>query len=281
MKKLTQTLIKDIQEWFVVNNRNYAVVGFSGGIDSAVTAALCKKAGIDTRIVSVYIKGHKLSSPIYPETFAEKFKMDCTVFKDVPEFPDLNLGKEAALPIIRNAYLYGTVADFTLFGKRGIVVGTANFDEAGYLGFWGKASDGAQDFYPISHLHKSQIYKIAEELNIPQEIIKAVPSGDLQYSGEQNDEKMIGANYNDIEAIANLAINETIDDVLTRILKVNDPIKFCNNVVKNKFKYKLPFPNAHLYKKLENFRKRSYQKVLNSCETILQNEEIINIIKNN
>ena len=171
---------------------------------------------------------------------------------------------EASMPIFRNACFYGEAANLRKYNYKPIVVGTANFDEAAYLGFWGKASDAAQDFYPISHLHKSEIYAIAKELNVPQEIIDATPSGDLMYSGDLNDLKMIGATYDQIEKIARLVGGPkliTIDRIIEYIGMVNDPKLFIDNIVRNKFKYELPFPGFHISYKLEWFRKNCYSAI--------------------
>ena len=74
-----------------------------------------------------------------------------------------------------------------------LVVGTTNRDEGAYLGFFGKASDGMVDVQPISDLHKSEVYAIARELDVPQVVIDAPPSGNV-FDG-RIDEEMIGAPY--------------------------------------------------------------------------------------
>lgn len=67
------------------------------------------------------------------------------------------------------------------------VVGTGNKDEHGQ-GFFVKHGDGAADLMPIIHLFKTQIYQIAEYLDIPAEIIKRTPTSDT-YSAEQTQEE--------------------------------------------------------------------------------------------
>jgi NAD+ synthase len=67
------------------------------------------------------------------------------------------------------------------------VIGTPNKHEV-EQGFFVKHGDGAADIMPISHLYKTQIYQLAEYLNIPKEIIQRTPTSDT-YSAEQTQEE--------------------------------------------------------------------------------------------
>ena len=67
------------------------------------------------------------------------------------------------------------------------VAGTPNrleYDQ----GFFVKLGDGAADFKPIAHLYKSQVYQIAEYLQIPHKIRRRPPTTDT-YSLEQSQEE--------------------------------------------------------------------------------------------
>jgi NAD+ synthase len=67
------------------------------------------------------------------------------------------------------------------------VAGTPNRLEY-ELGFFVKGGDGAADFKPIAHLYKSQVYLLADYLNIPEEIRRRRPTTDT-YSLEQSQEE--------------------------------------------------------------------------------------------
>lgn len=67
------------------------------------------------------------------------------------------------------------------------VIGTGNKNEHDQ-GFFVKYGDGGADIKPIAHLFKTQVFQIAKELNIPQEIQNRVPTTDT-YSAEQTQEE--------------------------------------------------------------------------------------------
>ncbi|WP_337865650.1 NAD(+) synthase [Ignavibacterium sp.] len=71
--------------------------------------------------------------------------------------------------------------------KNYAVVGTGNKNEH-LQGFFVKHGDGAADIKPIAHLFKTQVYQLAEYLNIPEEIVKRTPTTDT-YSAEQTQEE--------------------------------------------------------------------------------------------
>ncbi len=67
------------------------------------------------------------------------------------------------------------------------VIGTGNKNEH-EQGFFVKYGDGAADAKPIAHLFKTQVFQLAEYLNVPEEIRKRTPTTDT-YSAEQTQEE--------------------------------------------------------------------------------------------
>jgi len=67
------------------------------------------------------------------------------------------------------------------------VVGTPNKHEH-QQGFFVKYGDGAGDVMPIGNLYKTQVYQLAEYLDVPKEIIARTPTTDT-YSAEQTQEE--------------------------------------------------------------------------------------------
>jgi NAD+ synthase len=67
------------------------------------------------------------------------------------------------------------------------VIGTANKNEHD-LGFFVKYGDGGADLCPIQHLFKTQVYQLAEALEVPQAIRQRVPTSDTYSAGSSQEE---------------------------------------------------------------------------------------------
>lgn len=98
---------------------------------------------------------------------------------------------------IRTPALYFATSLLTDRGLPAVVVGTTNRDEGAYLGYVGKASDGMVDLQVIADLHKSEVYQLARQLGVTDEILAAVPSGEM-FDGRV-DEEVFGAPYDFVE----------------------------------------------------------------------------------
>jgi NAD+ synthetase len=264
-------LTREVRSWFKARELQAAVVGFSGGIDSTTTCALLAHSGINLTLVVAEAPNQTYSSPYGGFLGARRFLEEAGLvgevipvrynhlFEDAP-------ANEAAAPILRLAVLYGIAARQRTLGLSPIVVGTVNFDEAAYLGFWGKASDGAQDLYILSHLHKSEVMRVALELRIPEGITNAKPSGDLLFRNT-NDFEMIGASYPNIEALARAAESgHSAGALAIMIEQFENPHKFARQVMHNRFKYELAFPGFHLSDRLERFRIKDYSEIVRAIE---------------
>ena len=71
--------------------------------------------------------------------------------------------------------------------KHYVVLGTANKHEI-EQGFFVKFGDGGSDLYPLAGMYKTQVYQLAEYLNVPKEIIDRTPTTDT-YTAEQTQEE--------------------------------------------------------------------------------------------
>jgi len=80
-------------------------------------------------------------------------------------------------------------------------VGTQNLSEY-CLGYFTQYGDQAYDVCPIAGLWKSQVYKLAKYLKVPELIIRRPPSGDLW--PRLTDEKDLGFNYEYADEIMHL-----------------------------------------------------------------------------
>ena len=82
--------------------------------------------------------------------------------------------------------------------RRGIVVGTGNKVEDFGVGFYTKYGDGGVDISPIADLLKSEVYALAEEMGVIEDIRNSIPNDGLWADG-RTDEDQIGATYEELE----------------------------------------------------------------------------------
>lgn len=187
-----------------------AVIGLSGGIDSALSAYLSAKAlGADNVLaVRMPYRTSSEGSLVDAEAVIEDLQLpSLTVpITDMAEplfahFPDMdNLRKGNIMARLRMTILYDQSADF-----GGLVMGTSNKTEflLGYSTIYGDSGVAMQ---PIADLYKYQVRQLARALNIPQAILDKPPSADL-WEG-QTDEDELGFTYDDVDQVLFLLVDE-------------------------------------------------------------------------
>lgn len=90
------------------------------------------------------------------------------------------------------------------------VIGTPNrleYDQ----GFFVKNGDGAADIKPIAHLYKTQVYALAAELGVPEEVRRAAPTTDTYSLVQGQDEFYFALPYQQMD-IALWAVNHGVDE---------------------------------------------------------------------
>ncbi|MHA1823518.1 MAG: NAD+ synthase [Promethearchaeota archaeon] len=206
-------LCSDIQSWikqYVYSaGAKGVVVGLSGGIDSAVTAALCMNALGKENVIGLGLPCESISEDLadakkIASTLDIEFKIidltpTFTVFMKSLEDIDSNTIAVANLkPRIRMMVLY-----FVGQSKGNyLVAGTGNRAELA-IGYFTKFGDGGVDFEPLGLIYKNEVRKLARILKIPEKIITKPPSPGLW--PDQTDEGEIGLSY------------DTIDEILFRV----------------------------------------------------------------
>jgi NAD+ synthase len=181
-----------------------AVLGLSGGIDSALVAYLVSEAIGADKLLAVLMP-YRTSSPESrsdAETVVKALGcasrlVDISPIVDAyfesgqaPEADDdraSGLRRGNFMARARMAVLY----DHSVTWK-GLVVGTGNKTETliGYTTLWG---DSACAFNPVGDLYKSQVRQLATAVGVPDAIIRKAPSADL-WPG-QTDEAEVGFSY--------------------------------------------------------------------------------------
>jgi NAD+ synthase len=171
------------------------VLGLSGGIDSAVVAALAKKAvGKDNLLVlfmplkDAKLVAHKLGLKSKLVDLSETYN---NFLKVLPEA--ISLARGNLKPRLRMCALYYFANKLNY-----LVCGTGNKSEL-LVGYFTKYGDGGVDILPIADLFKRQVRQLAKELKIPQVIIAKPPTAGLWHG--QTDEGEMGITYNELDDI--------------------------------------------------------------------------------
>ncbi len=203
--------IQLVNSWLEQQNLDACVVGLSGGVDSAVVAGIlnrCNLKHLDLLHVSYFHVGmteeqaaqHRASYSAMCKARLWLLGQNGPASPFNATFSDVlpsGFDTEAFVPMLRSALFYARAATLRAGGFKPFVAGTVNQSEGGFLGFWGKYSDGACDVQIISDLHKSEVLQLARYLGVPEEIVARRPRGDLLTC--QTDEELIGTTYDEIE----------------------------------------------------------------------------------
>jgi NAD+ synthase len=197
-----------------------ALLGLSGGIDSALVAYLVVEAIGPDRLLAVLMP-YRTSSPESRADAEEVVRrLGCaSTLVDISPMVDAYFdaeGRRDASPL-RRGNLMARTRMMVLYDHSvtwdGLVVGTGNKTETliGYTTLWG---DSASAFNPIGDLYKSQIRQVAADMGVPQAIITKAPSADL-WPG-QTDEAEVGFSYAQIDRILFRLVDgrRSIDEVV-------------------------------------------------------------------
>jgi NAD+ synthase len=243
-------LVEFIKDAVHKNGFRNAIIGVSGGLDSAVVLALCQKA-LGARHTFALLLPYRVSAPEsrrHGEMACARFKVPYEVIDISPSidayfdrFPaenKLQIGNKCARE--RMSVLY----DFSV-RKKALVAGTSNKSEL-LVGYSTQFGDSAAAFLPIGDLYKTQVFELARHLGIPEEIIAKSPSADL-WPG-QTDEGEIGIPYKDLDIILHLMVDMRWDE--GEIIERGFPLPLIRRIksmiVNSQFKRTMP-PAAKLH----------------------------------
>ncbi len=187
-----------------------AVIGLSGGIDSAVSCFLAAEALGGQNVLAVRMP-YRTSSPdsledaqkVIDATGVQSLTVEITpmvepLFQRFPEMDNMRRGNIMARQ--RMIILYDQSAAF-----GGLVVGTGNKTEI-LLGYTTLYGDSACALNPIGDLYKTQLRQLAEAIGVPESIRRKAPSADL-WSG-QTDEGELGYTYADVDQLLYLLVDQ-------------------------------------------------------------------------
>ena len=197
-----------------------AVLGLSGGVDSALAAFLTARAVVAENLHCVMMP-YRTSSPD-SITDAEKViaalgcsseRLEITpmvepFFQADPEMDKVRKGNVMAR--MRMIVLYDRSAKY-----RALVIGTSNKSE-GLLGYSTHYGDSASAINPLGDLYKSQVWELAGAVGVPNSILKKAPSADL-WVGQISEEEL-GMRYREVDILLYYLVDcrETDEELLAR-----------------------------------------------------------------
>ncbi len=234
-----------IKRYVNENGFENLVIGLSGGVDSSLSAALAVHALGKEHVYGVMLPYKNSSPDSYNDALSIATQLDIhyeriditpmvqSYFdKFQPDADKLRLGNWMART--RMCVLYDLSAKY-----KALVVGTSNRTEM-MVGYFTQHGDGACAFEPIGHLYKTEVWKMAELLDIPENIIHKTPTADLW--SNQTDEGELGLKYGELDEIL-FALTEELKDK-EAILKSGFTEGQINRVIdlmnRSEFKRQLP-----------------------------------------
>jgi len=190
-------------------SRKQAIIGVSGGVDSALVL----------KLLSISIERERITALFLPDGKPAE--------KEVDDVRDLSISTGVPIDIIdiheilsafsstlkmSDTRVIGNVKSrirmITLYYyanvNNGLVVGTTNRSEY-YTGYFTKFGDGGCDIEPILHLSKTEVWDMARSLGVPDSIVTKPPSAGL-WDG-QTDESELGLKYPEIDKALDRLIN--------------------------------------------------------------------------
>ena len=187
---------------------NGLVVGLSGGVDSAVVAALAAKTDIKTSVVTVVADGFIRKVDIDHATMISRHIGVPQEIIDISgicrSICAMHLpGTHHIIMGIRNAIIKEIAEN-----RNSLLIGTGNKTET-YSGLFSANSYLGQVF-PLGSLFKSQVYQLAKFLMLPDYIIKKVSHGGVE--GEKED-KFLGMSSNVFDIAAAVCDGENVTEV--------------------------------------------------------------------
>ncbi|MGH2511160.1 MAG: NAD+ synthase [Candidatus Limnocylindrales bacterium] len=182
-----------------------AIVGLSGGIDSALVACLVAEAIGPERLLCLLLPYRTSAPTSRSDAEAILGQLGCAgEVVDISPIVDAYFdGPEGlgASPLRRGNFM-ARVRMTVLYDRSvtwgGLVIGTSNKTESliGYTTIFG---DSASALNPIGDLYKSQVRQLAAAMGVPEAIIRKAPSADL-WPG-QTDESEAGFSYPELDRL--------------------------------------------------------------------------------
>ena len=244
LKEVHNELVEFLRENFKKAGFSKAVLGLSGGIDSALVAYLLRDALGKENVLAIMMP-YKSSNPdslnhaklvvedlgINSKTIEITDMIDA-YFKNEKEASSLRMGNKMARERMSILFDYSSK-------ENALVVGTSNKTEI-YLGYSTQFGDAACALNPVGDLYKTNIWDLSRYLKIPNELIEKKPSADL-WEG-QTDEQEMGLTYKEADQVLYrmLEENKTVEEVLAEGFNKDLVDNIVRRINRSEYKRRMP-----------------------------------------
>jgi NAD+ synthase len=240
MEHVRRLLVQFVQDEIQSVGFSKAIIGLSGGIDSAVSTCIAAEALGPQNVLAVLMP-YRTSSPesvTDAEMLVNQLGIRSTTINITPMVEPFfesqkisdNLRRGNIMARERMMILYDLSHK-----EHGLVVGTSNKTES-LLGYGTLFGDMACAINPLGDLYKTHVWELAAECGVPKKIIDKKPTADL-WQG-QTDEGELGFRYRDVDTLLYHMVDERrTDEELTAMGFTSDFISLVRNRIrKNQFK---------------------------------------------
>ena len=197
-----------------------AVIGLSGGIDSALSTYLAVRA-LGKEHVHCVMMPYKTSSA---DSLSDAYAVvdDLGISSEVVEISamaDAYFAMNPEMDKLQKGNVFARLRMIVLYdrshSRKALVIGTSNKTES-LLGYSTLFGDSASAINPIGDLYKTQVRQLAASLGVPGSIMTKAPSADL-WSG-QTDEQEMGLTYSEVDKLLYFMVDcrETAEELLGR-----------------------------------------------------------------
>ena len=187
-----------------------AVIGLSGGVDSALVCYLAASALGPENVLAVRMpyKTSAKDSLDHAQLVIDALGVRSQTVS-VSGMADALIEHEAGMSNVRKGNIMARSRMIVLYDQseafKGLVVGTGNKTEI-LLGYSTLFGDAACAINPIGDLYKTQIWQLARAVGVPEPIVAKAPSADLWVG--QTDEGELGFTYAEADRLLYLLVDQ-------------------------------------------------------------------------
>ena len=206
------------------------IIGISGGVDSGLTSTLCAMTSKKVILVSMPIRQTSAEYDRAMNHIADlksrfenvsSYDIDLTAaFTEIENAMPFDLEVQHLAMANSRARLRMTTLYALGQANNCLVAGTGNKIEDFGIGFFTKYGDGGVDLSPIADLTKTEVWALAAEIGVIDEIVSAKPTDGLWADG-RSDEDQIGASYPELEWAMDFTGDEnTLSERQAEVLRI-------------------------------------------------------------